>query len=208
MCIRHWVNGNSAKLYNFLNNLRAETTMNFPGQFKIFRHKEGQPNDGPKQRMPMRKGIADASVRGQVSKQINDRFMNQIATFEDRSPAHKVLDPFTRPFTSQGRRVRALDLLGKDRALLEALSDPKYALSGVTNKMLRDVLRGTAWAKGGTDKQLSARISRHLRLLRQHGILKKVPKQHKYLLQPKGHQLTTTLSALLHATTKSLIEAA
>lgn len=207
-CIRHWVDGNSIKLYNLFNNLRAETTMNQPGKFSVYRTKQGQDAEAPKARLPLRKGIADATLRCQVSGQINDRFMSQMATLANQTEVREVLDPVTRSFTRDGRRVRALDVLGKDRALLLALTDPKFALGGVSNRQLREVLRGTPWAKGGTDKQLSARISRHLRLLRDHGILRKVENKHRYTLQPKGRQVTSTLHAVLAANTKSLLDAA
>jgi len=89
-----------------------------------------------------------------LSGQINDRFMSQMATLADETEVREVLDPVTRSFTRDGRRVRALDVLGKDSALLLALTDPKFALGGVSNRQLREVLRGTPWDKGGTDKQL------------------------------------------------------
>ena len=61
-CIRHWVDGNSIKLYNLFNNLRAETTMNQPGKFSVYRTKQGQDAEAPKARLPPRKGIADATL--------------------------------------------------------------------------------------------------------------------------------------------------
>jgi len=40
MRIRHWVDKNSVKLYNEQNVIRVETTINDPGKFKVFRHKQ------------------------------------------------------------------------------------------------------------------------------------------------------------------------
>ena len=53
-------------------------------------------------------------------------------------------------------------------------------------------------------RSLSGRISRHLRLLREHGIIKKLPNQHKYLLTAKGRLLTTALNQLLGANISDL----
>ena len=64
--------------------------------------------------------------------------------------------------TKQGRRIRALDISGKDRELLLAIADPAFTVSGITNGPLREKLQRTPWGAGRTDKQLSARITRHL----------------------------------------------
>jgi len=57
-----------------------------------------------------------------------------------------------------------------------------------------------------TGKQLSSRISRHLRLLREHGLIKKLTNQRKYILTDKGRKLTTALNAALAASTEDLIK--
>jgi DNA-binding transcriptional ArsR family regulator len=51
---------------------------------------------------------------------------------------------------------------------------------------------------------LSGRISRHLRLLREHGLIKKLPKQHRYMLTAKGRLLTTALNQFLAANISDL----
>ena len=139
---------------------------------------------------------------------VNHRFMEQMATVRNDTPLRDVLKDITRPFTLQGHRVRALDITGKDRELLLALVDPQYTVCGITNKRLQETLRASPWAKGRTDKQLSARLSRHLRLLREHGLIRKLPNQRKYLLTETGRTLTCALAALLAASTQQLMEKA
>ena len=78
----------------------------------------------------------------------------------------------------------------------------------MTNKDLRQILRLTPWAKGGTDKQLSARVSRTLRLMRDHGLIRKMPNQRRYLLTASGQTLTTALNAILAASTQQLVKLA
>ena len=64
--IKHRVNDNSVKAYDKAGNcLRVETTMNDPGDFKVFRTKEGDP-DGKPDWLPLRRGIADLYRRAQV----------------------------------------------------------------------------------------------------------------------------------------------
>jgi hypothetical protein len=205
--IRHWVDHNSVKLYNEQNVLRTEMTMNAPAAFRVFRHAEGQ-QDTPKQRLPLRKGLADIAIRTQVADDINQRFMAQMATLKDETPMRDLLQDIVRPSTQQGRRVRGLEITGKDRALLQAIADPQHGVSGITNKQLQHTLGSNVWANGHTGKALSARISRHLRLLRDHGIIRKLPNQRKYQLTEKGRRITTALNVLLAASTEQLLEKA
>ena len=206
--VRHWVDQNSVKLYNEHNVLRAEMTMNNPGMFRVYRRPEGSVPSIAKKRMPLRKGLADIAVRTQIAADVNRRFMEQMATLGDDTPLHNLLRDVTRGSTRDGRRVRALDLLGKDRDLLQAIADPAYVVCGLTNQRLQQALAASAWAKGRTGKPLSARITRHLRLLRDHGLLRKVPNQRKYILTQAGRLLTTALNALLAASTEQLMQMA
>jgi hypothetical protein len=208
MRIRHWVDKNSVKLYNEQNVLRAEMTMNNPGMFRVFRRPESTPLGHPKRRMALRKGLADIPLRTQVSADVNHRFMEQMATLRDDTPLRDVLRDLTRASVQDGRRIRALDITGKDQTLLLAIADPHYVVCGLTNRRLQQALRTSPWTKGGTDKQLSARISRHLRLFRDHGLIRKMPNQRKYILTEKGRTLTTALNAMLAASTQQLMEKA
>lgn len=206
--IRHWVDHNSVKMYNEYNNLRVETTMNTPDMFRVYRRAQGQPDDVPKTLRPLRKGVADIALRAKVSDEINERFMAAVSTFEDHTPVRTLIAEHIIPRTKQGRRVRALDISGKDRELLIAVSDPLFTVSGITNAALREKLRRTPWGAGRTDKQLSARISRHLRLLRDHGLIRKIPNRRRYQLTHKGTQLTSVLNAMLAASTDQLMQIA
>jgi hypothetical protein len=204
--VRHWVDKNSVKLYNEHNVLRAEMTMNNPGMFRVWRYPERRTPSDVKKRMALRKGVADIPLRSQVAADVNHRFMEQMATLRDDTPLRDLFQHLTVPFIQNGRRIRALDITGKDREFLLAMADTVYAVCGITNKQLQQTLRSSAWAKGGTHKQLSARISRHLRLLREHGLIRKMPNQRKYLLTDKGRTLTTALNALLAASIQQLTE--
>lgn len=206
--VRHWVDCNSVKVYNEQNVLRVETTINDPGKFRVFRHKQGQSPDEPKSRLSLRKGVMDIPLRAIVSQEVNERFMNDLAMLKDESPAQKLIDEISSRRTQAGRRFRALEPTGKDRELLQSIADPKFRISGITNKMLRQSLSETRFGSKRTEKQLSAKISRHLRLLRVHGIIRKLPKQNRYQLTLKGIKLTNLLNAFLAASTEQLMEMA
>lgn len=208
MRIRHWVDHNSVKLYNEQNVLRVEQTMNNPGAYRAHRYQEGCQDTMTKHRLPLRKGIADIPIRAKIAGEINHRLTEQMATVTDATPVGELLLEITQPDTHSGRKFRALDCTGKDRALLQAIADPKYAVSCLTNKALQQQLGGTPWAKGMTGKPLSARISRHLRLLRDHGLIRKLPKQRKYALTEKGQKITTALNVIFAASTEQLLQKA
>lgn len=208
MRIRHWVDQNSVKLYNEQNGLRIEQTMNNPGAYRVHRYQEGCQETTTKHRLPVRKGVADIPIRATIAGEINHRLTEQMATVTDATPVGELLKDVAQPNTPTGRKFRPLDCTGKDRALLQAIADPKYTVSSLTNKDLQQQLGGMPWAKGMTGKPLSARISRHLRLLRDHGLLRKVPKQRKYLLTDKGRKITTALNVIFAASTEQLLEKA
>lgn len=204
--VRHWVDHNSVKVYNQQNVLRVETTINQPYMFKVWRRAQRQPQNAGKQLRPLRKGVADIPLRALVSQEINNRLMDKISTFTNETPLSDLLASHVNSHIKDGRRVRSLDISGKDRDFLRAVSDPDFTVSGITNAALRQKLASTAWGAGRTDKQLSARISRHLRLLRDHGLIRKIPNRHRYHLTDKGRQLTTALHAMLAASTEQLLK--
>ena len=203
--VRHWVDRNSVKLYNEQNVLRFETTINMPKMFRVYRRAQGEPSSAVKRLRPLRKGVADISLRARVSQEINDRLMDEVSTFADPTPLKDLLAPYVRGRIHQGRRVRALDISGKDRELLQAIGDSAFLVSGITNAALRKKLCSTPWGAGRTEKQLSARVSRHFRLLRDHGLIRKLPNRHRYQLTDKGRQLTTALNSMLATSTEQLL---
>jgi hypothetical protein len=206
--VRHWVGSNSVKVYNEQNVIRVESTINDPRDFKVMRRAQDEPRSKPKRRLPMRKGLADLPHRAAVSQGINNRLMDHLASCTDATPLADLVAPYTRSFTRDGRRVRALEPLGKDRELLLAIGDPKHGVNGCSNTELRTVLGQQPWGKGYTDRQLSARISRHLCLLRNHGLIRKMPRQNRYQLTDAGRRLTTALAVALKASTQELMKIA
>ena len=202
--IRHWVDNNSLKIYNEQNVLRFEFTMNNPKRYRIYRTAEGDKN-GEKKLRHMRKGIADIVPRTQICSAGIKRLTEQVATLENETTVGDILDGVSKRIKSKkGKSFRALEVTGKDLALLQAISDPIYIVDSITNKHLQAALADSAGANGLSGRKLSARISRHLRLLREHGIIKKLPNQHKYMLTSKGQLLTTSLNQFLAAKVSDL----
>ncbi len=202
--VKHWVNGNSIKMYDKAGSvLRVETTIAKTDDFKVFRPKHDEPH-GKLDWRPMRKGVADLHRRAQVSQAANERYLDALANVDDSTPLHRLLDQVCRPTSYRGRRARALRIGDPgDIALLQTVSDGKFAIPGFRNRDLRALLHPNS--KHADARRLSARITRQLRLLRAHGLIQKLPKSHRYRLTPKGALLTAALFALRDATLSQLL---
>ena len=91
--VKHQVDSNSVKIYNEQNVVRIETTINKPNVFKVNRKKQGAQESAPKERLPVRKDIADVKVRAKVSQEVNDRFSEHLDATHDSIPMIKTLSP-------------------------------------------------------------------------------------------------------------------
>lgn len=198
MRIRHWLDQNSVKCYNEQCVFRIEFTMNDPKKFLIYREVTGG-KTGEKKQLAMRKGIADLVVRTQVCSDRIKNFTEHLATLKEEVTVGELVSGVSKAVKRKGKRYRGLEVTGKDVELLREIGDPKYNVEPISNKRLREALCKSEWSKGHSGRSLSARISRHLRLLREHGLIKKLPNQHKYVLTDKGRKLTTALIQFLGA---------
>jgi len=153
----------------------------------------------------MRKGIADINLRAKVSSSCNKRFSEQLATFSDKTPLSELFNSINKVVYRNGKKFRGMDIIGKDNALLQAISDPMFNAGSITNKAMQEKLLGTEWANRMTDRRLASKISRHISLLRSHGLIRKLPKQNKYALTDKGRKITSALNAALSASTEDLM---
>ena len=144
--------------------------------------------------------------RAQIGEEINQRFANALATVGSKGPkVEETLTPYRKARTVKGRRVRPLDVFGKDHALLTAIFKPEWTLTGFTNKDIRAAIAEHPQLKGKTEKQLAGYVTRAFRLLRDHGLIRKYPKQHRYQINEKGRQLCAAAKAILHTDITELV---
>jgi hypothetical protein len=101
--IKHWLNGNSLKLYDKGSVLRAECLVRDPKDFKVYRAAEGDP-EGPKGWRPLRKGIADLHRRAEVSQAANGRYLAALAAVHDATPLRQLAEPLCQPVREPPRR--------------------------------------------------------------------------------------------------------
>ncbi len=206
--VKHWVRGNSIKMYDKAGSvLRVETTIARTRDFKVLRPRCDVPG-GRLQWQELRKGVADLHRRAEVSQRSNERYLDALAAVDDTTPCSRLFDAVARPVVDDGRRFRALRLGDRDDiALLESISRGEFATAGFRNRDLRGLLHAPPETKI-EQRRLSGKMSRRLRLLRAHGIIRKIPKTHRYQLTERGRLLTAALRATRDASLKQLLREA
>jgi hypothetical protein len=108
----------------------------------------------------------------------------------------------------RGRRHRALNPLAPDDApLLQAVSRGEFGITGLRNRDLRQALFGGA-ATAEERRRQAGRVTRKLALLRAHGLIRKIPGTHRYLVTKEGRTAISALPAVRNATLHQLIPAA
>jgi hypothetical protein len=206
--IKHRIDHNSVKAYDKYGLLRVETTLSQTRPFKVYRRLEGQP-DSPLRWRRMRKGVADIHRRAEVSRQSNHRYLDALASVVETTPVRELTDRLCRRVQWKGQLVRAINPFHpEDRQLLQAISDGKFTIHGFCNRDLRQILYGVDSSDSTLTRRRSAQVTRQLRLLRAHGLLRKKPGTHRYDLTPKGRQITTTLLTLNEVNLKQINEIA
>jgi hypothetical protein len=215
--VKHWLNGNSVKMYDKAGSiLRIETTIGNPKDFCVLRPRR---EDERGERLDatagaqlvwrnMRKSVADLHRRAVLSQRSNERYLDALSVVEDTTPCSRIFDSFARSVVDDGRRFRALRLGDPaELALLEAISRAEFVATGFRNRDLRPLLCSRPQTKAD-DRRRSGKLSRLLRLLRAHGVIRKIQKTHRYQLTQRGRLLTAALRATRDANLKQLLRQA
>ena len=118
---------------------------------------------------------------------------------------YDLVAPVCRPIRRRGTRYRALrPWSDDDRRLFEAVSRGEYVSEGFVNAQIAARL----YTRHNADKQersrIASRVSYRLRLLRNHGLIRKVKNQRRYHVTPKGREIISAILAAQHATLQQL----
>jgi hypothetical protein len=195
-------------LYNKAGNvLRAETTVNQTRDFKVFR----RPNDDKRRVMSwqkMRKGVSDMHRRAVVCQAANERYLDHLAAASLAQSLRQTVGDICKRQHRKGKTYRALNPFNQqDFESLQFLSRGEIHLNGFRNSNLRETLY-PGIKDGEQRKRISAKMSRYIRLLRAHGLVRKVPKTHRYQLTLKGARVVNAVLAASSANTEQLMEMA
>jgi hypothetical protein len=223
--IKHRVGANSLKGYDKYRNLfRIESTLMHTEIFRAYRPDPtptsapqktpptatapaGKPARAPSWR-PLRRSVVDMPRRGEISRQINHRYLNALAQTNPGTPLGQAAAHLCQPVRQNGKRFRALNPLNaEDALLLQTVARGEWLINGFRNRGLQVHLDGSRAASPRQRRRRSARIGRKLRLLRAHGLIRKLPRTHRYLLTEEGRKTTTALIAAQRANTDTLVKA-
>jgi hypothetical protein len=194
--IKHSIEENSIKMYNKQGVvLRIETTINNPRRFRVWRASEGG-DQRQRKWQRMRKGVADFWRLVQVAMASNGRYLEGLSVVGRTTPSHQVLDPVSERVKKDGQAYRALRPVSvPDAALFEAVLQGEHAAVGFRNGDVQERLFSQPAGNAKEQKRRSAYVSRQLRLLRAHGLIRKVSGQRLYRTTLKGHEVMGTALA-------------
>lgn len=207
--VKHWYGNNSLKCYDKAyaevgSTLRAEVTMQDPKPFKVYRRPEGEP--GKRQRWyQLRQGVSDLHRRAEICQKINQRYLNALATVDTDPSLEELISSIQRPVIRHEKRHRALQPFAEpDVTLLEIVSRGEFFIQGFRNADLQQALYRGSEAGHEERRRRSAAVSRKLRLLRAHGLIRKVSHTHRYQVTLRGREILAVIMAARKTTLKHL----
>jgi len=176
--IKHQMGAVSIKMYDkFGYVLRIETTTNDVSQFKHSR--EVQQRDGTviQKVAPMKKTIYSLYPLAQILKAANRRYLEFVSSFDDPSNGAKKLEELSESKKIDDRTFKGFNFFSReDQQLFETLSHGEFNIYGLQNQSIRKLLPGYS----------PASVTRILKRLRVHGLIKKVSGTRKYYLTNLG----------------------
>jgi hypothetical protein len=153
---------------------------------------------------PLRRTVTDLPRRAEVSRAANKRYLDALASTQVGTPLGEMVGPLCRPLTHDGRRYRGLHPLGSDAPLLRVLSRGEWTIAGFRNRDIQPLLYTGQPRDKKAARRRCAAVGRKLRLLRAHGLIRKLPHTHRYLITESGRSILTALVAAQQANTHKL----
>jgi len=182
--IKHTMGPVSVKLYDkFGLMLRIETTVNDISFFKHYREVEHRDGARETKWASMRKTIYSLPALRELLAAANRRYLEFLSTIEDPRVGASKLKKLSKKVRNNGRCYRGFNFFDHhDQTLFEAIARGEFNISGFQNKTLRRRL----------PQMSSGRVSRLLKRLRVHGLIKKIGRTYKYYLTSFGKEVIAT----------------
>lgn len=181
LCMRHWLNGQSLKVYQKGAVLRLEVTTYDPTFYR--HHREVVKRNGTKEWRvaALKKSIYSLGSLFGLMEATCRRYLEWLSQLEDPRIGRHNLHEITRPKRDEKQRSwRGFNFFAADdHHVLVTTLRGEGLLSGWTNRRLRAAL-GAAWT--------SRRVGRILRRLREHGLIYRIKKTFKYYLTTLGRR--------------------
>jgi len=179
--IKHTMGPVSIKLYDkFGFILRIETTVNDLTFFKHYREVEHRDGSRETKWASMQKTIYSLPALREVLQAANRRYLEFLSAIEDPRAGRDKLDKLSQAVEQEGRRYSGFNLFDPDdENLLCSIVRGEFNISGLHNKTLRRHL----------PELNSGQVSRLIKRLRTHGLVKKVGHTYKYYATTFGKQV-------------------
>jgi hypothetical protein len=182
--IKHHMGPVSIKLYDKQGLvLRIETTVNDVTFFRHYRTVEHRDGTSETKIAAMQKTIYSLPPLKECMISSNRRYLDFLSELADPSGGLRDVQKLAEPLKKDGRAYPGFNLFSRnDLDFILALVRGEGVISGITNKMIRRVLK---------DKT-GAQVSRLLKRMRVHGLIKKAGKTYKYYITSLGRRVLLT----------------
>jgi len=163
--------------------LRIETTVNDVSFFRHHRTVEHRDGTTETKLAPMQKTIYSLAPLREVLSAANRRYLAFLSDLADPTAGVTQVERLAEPTRLDDRSYRGFNLCSADDlALFTALARGEWQISGFRNASLRRVLPTYS----------GPQLSRVLKRLHAHGLIKKVGRTYKYYLTHTGQQVVVT----------------
>lgn len=182
--IKHYMGPVNIKMYDKAALvLRLETTTNDVSFFKHHRKVEHRNGLSEMKTAPVQKTIYSLGVLRELLGDANRRYLEFLSVLGDPSAGVRTGEKLADPVRQNQRSFKGFNLFARtDLELLVALAQGQWNITGFHNAALRRLL----------PNHTGAQISRILKRLRLHGMLKKIGRTYKYYLTKMGRDVLLT----------------
>lgn len=182
--IKHTMQAASIKMYDKHQQvLRFETTVNDISFFKHYRKVDHRDGSNSMAFTSMKKSIYSFGPLMEIMKTSNRRYLEFISTIEDKSVGIKRLKKVSRRVEKNRRGYKGINFFDDDDLkIIQTVLRGEFNIAGFRNKDIRRYL---------IDKN-PGQISRLLKRLKVHGLIKKANNSYKYYLTKLGKQVSST----------------
>lgn len=162
--------------------IRIETTTYAVAFFRHYRQVEHRSGGSEMKYTTMKKTIYSLPALFELTAAANHRYLKFLSTLDDPTSGAKALEKLSAPVREADRSWRGFNLFApEDLRLFEVLLRGEFNISGFRNRTLRTFLTS----------KTGPQLSRILKRLRCHGLIKKVAGNHKYHLTTLGRTVAS-----------------
>jgi predicted transcriptional regulator len=177
--VKHTMGSASIKMYDkFSKILRIETTTNNISFFKHYREVVHRDGTTSYEMAALKKNIYSLSFLTDNLKASNKRYLEYISAFSNKQVGRKRLEKVTESKTDNKRNYKGFNFFNDaDLAILLAILRGEFNISGFRNKNLQKLLGFNG-----------SKISRLIKRLHVHGLIKKAKDSYKYYITKLGKE--------------------